>query len=83
MLKKILEDYPEQDIIKFDGFDDCIIGCDIDSENIRLIYSVSMMVKKLIEVDNMSELDAVEHFEFNIRGTKLGNNTPILCQDDF
>ena len=39
MLDKILEWFPEEEILKADGFDEAIIGIDIDT--IRLIYSTS------------------------------------------
>ena len=31
----------------------------------------------------MEEFDAVEYFEFNMRGSYMGEKTPIWCQDDF
>jgi len=30
----------------------------------------------------MDDMDAIEHFEFNMRGGYVGEQTPIWCQDD-
>lgn len=47
MLEKILEWFPEEEILKADGYDDAIIG--IDDSSMRLIYSVSKCIQILIE----------------------------------
>jgi hypothetical protein len=61
MLDKILEWFPEEEILKADGFDDAIIG--IDDSTMRLIYSVSRCIDILKE--DMDEEDAVEYFNYN------------------
>jgi hypothetical protein len=82
MLEQIIEIYSEEEILKADGYDDCVIGYDCGTgENIRLIYSVKKCIKILCR--DMSEEDAVEYFEFNIRGSYVGKKTPIWCQDNF
>jgi hypothetical protein len=62
MLDKILEWFPEEEILKADGFDDAIIG--IDDSTMRLIYSVSRCIDILKE--DMDEEDAVEYFNYNV-----------------
>lgn len=78
MLEKILEWFPEEEIIKADGFDDAIIG--IDENNYRLIYSVSKCIEILQK--EMNEEEAVEYFDFNVKGSYLGEKTPIWCIDN-
>jgi hypothetical protein len=77
MIDKILEWFPEDELLKIDGFDDAIIG--IEDLDMRLIYSCSKIIEILQQ--DMSEEDAVEHFEYNIKGAWLGDNTPIFCID--
>jgi hypothetical protein len=79
MLDKILEWFPEEEILKADGFDDAIIG--IEDESMRLIYSVSKCIEILV-AQGMSEEDAVEYFHFNTKGAWVGDKTPIWCTDD-
>lgn len=79
MLDKILEWFPEEEILKADGFDDAIIG--IEDDSMRLIYSVSKCIEILV-AQGMSEEDAVEYFHFNTKGAWVGDKTPIWCTDD-
>ena len=79
MLDKILEWFPEEEILKADGFDDAIIG--VEDESMRLIYSVSKCIEILV-AQGMSEEDAVEYFHFNTKGAWVGDKTPIWCTDD-
>lgn len=79
MLEDILEYYPEEEILKADGFDDAIIG--IDWNNMRLIYSVKKCIDILAE--DMSEEEAIEYFEYNIGSAYFGEKTPIWCFDNF
>ena len=77
MLDKILTWFPEEEILKADGFDEAIIG--IDDSSMRLIYSVSKCIDILRK--DMNELDAIEYFDFNVKGAYVGEKTPIYCFD--
>jgi hypothetical protein len=78
MIDKIVEWFPEDEVLVADGFDDAIIG--IDSDSMRLIYSVSKCIEILSK--DMDEEEAVEYFDFNVRGSYVGEKTPIWCTDD-
>lgn len=80
MLDEILENYPDEEILIADGFDDAIIGIDIKS--MRLIYSVTKCIDILM-IDMTDYLEAFEYFEFNVSGAYVGEKTPIWCYDDF
>jgi hypothetical protein len=80
MLEEILEYYPDETFLKADGLDSAVIGVEI-AEPMRLIYSVSKIIEHLVTEDEMSVEDAMEHFEFNIRGSYVGEQTPIWCDD--
>ena len=77
MLDKILNWFPEDEILKADGFDEAIIG--IDDEPMQLIYSASKCIDILAK--DMSEEEAVEYFDFNVKGAYMGDKTPIWCID--
>jgi hypothetical protein len=79
MLDKILEWFPEEEILKADGFDDAIIG--IEDDSMRLIYSVSKCIEILV-AQGMSDEEAVEYFHFNTKCAWVGDKTPIWCTDD-
>ena len=78
MIDKIVEWFPEDEVLVADGFDDAIIG--IDSISMRLIYSVSKCIEILSK--DMDEEEAVEYFDFNVRGSYVGEKTPIWCTDN-
>lgn len=80
MLEIIIENYHDEEILKADGFDDAVIG--IDTDSMRLIYSVQKCIEVLKE-EGMDEIDAVEYFEFNVLGAYVGEKTPIWCNDFF
>jgi hypothetical protein len=83
-LDDIAEQWADVDILKADGFDDCVLGYDYNWDGvIRLIYSVDKIIKKLVKKDKMDIDMAIEYFEFNMRGAYVGEKTPIWCQDDF
>ena len=79
MINEILEQYEDETFLKASGFDEAIIG--VDENTMKLIYSE----KKCIEIlmMDMSEEDAIEHFNFNVRGGYVGDKTPIWCSDNF
>ena len=79
MIKQIIEQYQEEEFLTADGFDDAIIG--VEETSMRLIYSVDKCLK-ILEQD-MTELEAMEHFNFNVSGAYVGEKTPIWCWDNF
>lgn len=81
-LSKILNAYPETEFVRADGFNEAVIGVELDEG--RLIYSVSKCIDVLVYVDGMPFEDAVEHFEDNVRTAFEGTeNGPIWANTDF
>ena len=79
MLEEILENYPDEEILVADGFDDAVIGIDT---HMRLVYSVSKSLDILVK-DDMTMEDAIEHFYYNVSGSYVGEKTPIWVEDSF
>jgi len=61
-----------------DGFDDAVIGIVYGAQP-KAVYSVRKIVDILME--DMSYEDAVEHFEYNIAGSYVGEKTPLYVYD--
>lgn len=80
MLDEIVEYFYDEEILKADGFDDAVIG--IEQGSMRLIYSVTRCIEILVE-EGMDTEDAIEHFDFNVAGSYVGEKTPIWCYDMF
>lgn len=79
MLEKIVEWFPDEEILKADGFDEAVIG--IDTNSMRLIYSYSLCVAVLVK-DGMTEEDAIDYLEYNVVSAYVGEKTPIWCADN-
>lgn len=79
MLKKIIEQYPEESFLKIDGHDNAVIG--VDEKTMNLCYSVKQIIHNLM--NDMSHIDAVEFYDFNIAGAYVGEKTPVLVYDYF
>jgi len=73
-LKEILEAYPDASFMIADGFDEAVIG--VCGE--KLVYSIEKIIEKLME--DMSEEDAWEYYEYNIEGSYVGEHTPLYVE---
>jgi uncharacterized NAD-dependent epimerase/dehydratase family protein len=80
-LEAIVEQYPDEEILKADGFDDAVIG--IETSTMRLIYSESKCIDILINDQGMDEDEAREYLDFNVSCAYVGEQTPIWCDDVF
>jgi len=77
MLAEILEKYPDEEFLSADGFNNAILG--VDEKSMRLIYSIAKCIEILME--DMSEEEAFEYFDYNVSGAYMGEKTPIWCDD--
>jgi hypothetical protein len=78
MLDSIVENYPDEEILKADGLDEAIIG--IDEGSYRLIYSKTKCIEIFVN-EGMDVEDALEHYYYNVVGSYVGEKTPIWCED--
>jgi len=62
-------------MLKADGFDRAIIGFCTEKE--AFVYDKFKMIEILIEDEEMSEEDAMEHLEYNVWCAYVGEHTPI------
>ena len=81
MLQEIIDYYGDEEFLIADGFDNAVIGVELPS--MRLIYSVTLCLEILMVDEEMSLEDATEHFEFNVSGAYVGEQTPIWCHDNY
>ena len=61
-----------------DGFDDAIVGVgSAFGGDLCAIYDIDAIVESLMK-QGMDYAEALEHFDFNIAGSYLGEQTPIF-----
>ena len=75
-LERLTADYPEQEFLVADGFDEAIIGVEVTSG--RVIYDCGIMVEILTRDEEMTEEDAIEYIDYNVVNAYVGDNTPIF-----
>jgi hypothetical protein len=78
IIDSIVENYPDEEILKADGLDEAIVG--IEEGSLRLIYSKSKCIGIFVN-EGMDVEDALEHYYYNVVGSYVGEKTPIWCED--
>ena len=77
LLERVEEIFPEENFLKADGFDDCIIGVsERFGQEAILVYDKDKIIKSLMK--DMTEEEALEYFDFNIIGAWVGDKTPAF-----
>ena len=66
-------------MLKWDGFDNAIIGVgERNNTDSMIVYDYDKMVKVLVTRDDMSYEEAEEYIDFNIVGAWIGDTPPII-----
>ena len=60
---------------------EAFVGIILDES--KAVYDEDKIIKVLIERDGMDDMEAIEFFEFNIRGSYMGDKTPMYIKTDF
>ena len=74
-LQTIIDQYPDDEFIVIDGHDNAIVGVSTD---MRLVYCESTIIENLMA--DMSEEEAIDFYEYNIAGSYISENQPILLK---
>ena len=78
------------DAIIYDDMEEALVGVYRNSTNGQAgnyteeaiaVYSYVKYIDILIDRDGMSEEEAIEYFDFNVYGLRLGKNQPIIIDD--
>lgn len=75
MLQEIIQEHQDCVFLKLDGLDGAVVGCDPLTD--RLIYSFELAQQILMRDEEMEEIDAIEHLNYNVVNTDVGEKTPI------
>tara|TARA_R100000742_G_C4213688_1_gene39354 strand:- start:210 stop:539 length:330 start_codon:yes stop_codon:yes gene_type:complete len=71
--------HADETFLRADGFDDAIIGVgnQFSNDNV-IIYSADKIIDIMMGRDGMKSEEALEYFEYNIKGAWMGKHTPIF-----
>ena len=65
-------------MMKPDGFDDAIVGYEPNAQ--RYVYDRQKMISIAVYDMEMTHEDAIEHLEYNVWGSWVGDQTPIYIE---
>ena len=71
------ERYPDDNLLRADGFDDCALGVvERCGQKPYLVYDPNKIIAQLVKENDMDQDEAREYFDFNIAGAWVGDGTP-------
>ena len=77
-----MSDEDDYQMLKMDGFDDCVIGtCERFGQEEIIAYDKRKVLAKLVSED-MTEDEALEYFYFNQIGAWVGEGTPCFIDTE-
>ena len=79
VLSKVLEEWPEEEFMKIDGYDDCVIGV-FERYNMApvLAYDHTLVVQETMDQSLMDMWEAVDYVSTQIQGAWVGDKTPAF-----
>lgn len=82
MLKKILEQLPDSELILIDGHDNAVVGLVETADGLHLLYKVSVIFENLIKVHGFeSYQDCQEWYQFNMLDLSRLEYGPVFLED--
>lgn len=76
--EQIAQDYPDLLVLEPDYFDSAIIGLAQRIGMDVVCYDKEKVLELLCVKEEMTYEDAIEHFEYNIIGSWVGDTTPVF-----
>lgn len=76
--EQIAEDYPDLLVLEPEYFDKAIVGLAQRIGMDVVCYDKDKVLEILCAEEEMSYEEAIEHFEFNIIGSWVGETTPVF-----
>lgn len=65
-----------------DGFEEALVGFGYQHTKVIAIYDYNKCVEVLMTRDDMTEEEAIEHMDYNVVGSYVGEYTPIFLQKE-
>lgn len=76
-IEQLMSNLADCEALVADGFDGALIG-QTQGFNVVAVYDYDECVHILMQRDGMSYEDAIEHMEYNVVGSYVGEKTPIF-----
>ena len=73
--EQLMEVLAEEECLTADGFEAALVGFTCGTNTVA-VYDISRMIDILVD-EGMERNDAVEHIDYNVIGSYVGDKTPI------
>tara|TARA_R110000803_G_scaffold48837_15_gene101651 strand:+ start:353 stop:622 length:270 start_codon:yes stop_codon:yes gene_type:complete len=77
-LKGMVTETVSEETIRLDEFDDCIVSVVESFHGRHIVYNQEKILNKLMSRDGMDYTDALEFYEYNIKGGYYGELGPLF-----
>jgi hypothetical protein len=78
--EELSEQYPDLLVMDPDYLDSAIMGVVTRIGLEAVCYSTDKVIRLLMEHDSMTEEEAIEYMEFNMKGAWMGETTPVFLE---
>jgi hypothetical protein len=78
--EELSERYPDLLVMEPSHLDAAILGVVTRIGLEAVCYSTDKVIRLLMEHDGMTEEEAVEYMEFNMKGAWMGEQTPVFLE---
>lgn len=75
-----LEDFDDEEVLYAEGLEDALMGYTENpvSNTTIAVYDEDKVIDIFMERDGMSEEEACEYFDYNVKGAYVGECTPVF-----
>ena len=78
--EELSKEYPDLLVMNPTYLDEAIIGV-VSRINLSAIcYDTNKVIELLIQHEGMTDEEAIEHFEYNMKGSWVGETTPVFLE---
>jgi hypothetical protein len=78
--ERISDEYPDLLVMDPEYLDAAIVGVVTRIGLEAVCYDMDKVIRLLVEHDGMTEDDAMEYIDFNMRGAWVGEHTPVFLE---
>jgi hypothetical protein len=78
--ERISEDYPDLLVMDPEYLDAAIVGVVTRIGLEAVCYDMNKVIRLLIDHDRMTEDEAMEYIDYNMRGAWVGEHTPVFLE---
>lgn len=78
--EEISDNYPDLLVMDPDYLDAAILGVVTRIGLEAVCYSTDKVIRLLMEHDGMTEEEAIEYMDYNMKGAWVGDHTPVFME---